>query len=54
MIVVNPCDSGKSVTKSTALWDDVRLGMGNGSNLPAGNILGVLHWAHVEQEDMKE
>ena len=43
-MVVNPCESGRSVTKSTAIWDQGLAGTGKGTILPAGNVLGVLHW----------
>lgn len=35
-ITVWQLDGGKPVTKSTAIWDNGRLGMGNGCNNPAG------------------
>ena len=43
-IIVYPCDAGKSVTKSTAMWDQGLL----------DTIFGVLHWEQTEHEDTKE
>ena len=52
-MVVNPRDSGKSVIKSTAMWDQGLSGTGNGMSLPAGSALGVLHWEQTEHEETK-
>ena len=49
-IVLKPCESGRSVTKSMAKWDQGLAGIGRGINLPAGRVFGVLHWELVEHD----
>ena len=51
-IVVYSSDSGKSVTKSIAICDQGRVGMGNGRSFPAGRDLGTLHCEQVEHDAM--
>lgn len=42
-MVVNPCEFGRSVTKSTAMWDQGQHDVGSGSRSPAG----CCHFEHV-------
>ena len=53
-MVVNPCDSGRSMTKSIAIWDQGRMGTGKGMSLPTGKVLRVLHFERVDNEVSKE
>lgn len=49
-MTVLPRDSGKSVTKFRAIWDQGRCGMGSGISFPVGNVLGTMALAQEEQE----
>lgn len=49
-IVVLPWDFGRSVTKSTEMWDQGRSGVGNGLSLPAGSVHGTLLCAQDKQD----
>ena len=40
-MVVNPCESGRSVMKSTAMWDQGLTGTSKGTVLLASNVLGL-------------
>lgn len=43
-ITVLPWDTGRSVMKSSAMWDHGHWGMDNGMSLPAGNVQVTLAW----------
>ncbi len=43
-ITVLPAESGRPVTKSNAMWDHGRDGMGRGQKRPAGGELLDLVW----------
>ncbi len=44
-----PCELGRSVMKSMAMWDQGRCGVGNGVNRPAGSCLGDLEVLQLMQ-----
>ena len=53
-MVVLPSDGGKPVTKSRAMWDQGRLGMGRGRRRPERGRIEVLFWAQVAHGAIKE
>ncbi len=52
-MTVFPAESGRPVTKSNAMWDHGRDGMGRGLRRPAGGVLLDLVWAQTWQEATK-
>ena len=54
MVVVLPSDGGRPVTKSRAMWDQGRLGMGRGRSRPERGRVEVLFRAQVAHAAIKE
>ena len=53
-MVVLPSDGGRPVTKSKAMWDQGRLGMGRGRSRPERGRVEVLFRAQVAHAAIKE